>query len=100
MESKNFQRSVGKMLYDCLDDPASEFAMAMVTSGMCKPTVGAMARLMRVIPHCIDRPTFSWWFKLDRPQQKLAVMVNTDHASDETTRKNMPCYHKVPVSFS
>ena len=61
---------------------------------MCKPTVEAMAcMLMRSIRSCIYRPTLSWRFKLDNPLQKLAVLVDADHASDETTRKSVPWYH-------
>ena len=71
VESKNFQRLALKMLHHGVDDPTIQFEMAMVMSGMCKPTVGAMARLMRVIRYCIDKPTLSWRFKLDRQQQCL-----------------------------
>ena len=45
-----------------------------------------------MIRYCFDRPTLSWRFKLDRPQQKLAVLVDADHALDETTRKGISCY--------
>ena len=92
VDSMHFQRFLGKMLHHSLDDPTIQFEMAMVMPGRCKPTVGAMARLMRVIRYCI--PALSWRFKLDRPQQKLAVLMDADHASDETTRKSMSCYHK------
>ena len=77
------------MLYHSLDDPTIQFEMARVMSGMCKPTVGATARLMRVMRYFIDRPTVSWMFKLNRHQQKLASLVDADHASDETTRKSV-----------
>ena len=40
-----------------LDDPTIQLGMAMVMSVVRKPTVGAMARLMRVMCYCIDRPT-------------------------------------------
>ena len=68
------------MLNHCLGDPAIQFEMATVLS------LGA--KLMRVIRYCIDRP-LSWRFTLDRPQQKLAVLVDADHASHETTRKRL-----------
>ena len=51
-----------------------------------------MTRLMRVIRYCTDRLTLSWMFKLVQPQ-KLAVLVEADHASDETTRNGISCYH-------
>ena len=44
VESKNVQRLAGKVLYDRLYDPTIQFEMVM--SGMCKPTVGSMTRLM------------------------------------------------------
>ena len=59
VEPKNFQRLASKMLYHSLDDPTIQFQMAVVLSGMCKPTVGAMARLMRAKRCCIDRLTLS-----------------------------------------
>ena len=46
VESKSFQRLAGKMLYHSLDDPTIQFDKAMLISGVCQPTVGAMARLM------------------------------------------------------
>ena len=62
VESKNFQGLAGRMLHHSSDDPTIHFEMPMAMSGMCKPTVGAAARLMRVTRHCIDRPTLSWRF--------------------------------------
>ena len=76
VESKNFHRLASKMLHHSLEDPAIQFEIAMVMSGMCMPTVGAMARLMRVTRYCIDRLTLSWRIKLDRLQQQLAVLVD------------------------
>ena len=95
VESKNFQRLASKVLvlYHNLHDPTIQFEMAMEMLGMCKRAVGAMARLMRVIRCCTGRSALSYRFKLDRPQQKLAVLVDADHASDETTRKSMSCHH-------
>ena len=52
-------------------------------SGMCKPTVGAMGRLMRVVRCCNMNPALSLSSAI--LQQKL---VDADHASDETTRKS------------
>ena len=67
-------RLAGKMFHHSLDDRTMQFEMVMVMSG-----VGSMARLMRVVRCCIDKPTLSWRFKLDNPQQKLAVPVDADH---------------------
>ena len=53
----------------------------------CRACAGSMAKLMRVIRYCIDRLALSWSSSLTNPQQKLAVLVDTDHASDETTRR-------------
>ena len=36
VESRNFQRLVGKMPCHSLDDPTIQFEMAVVMSGMCK----------------------------------------------------------------
>ena len=75
------------MLDHCLHDPVVQFEMAMVMSGMCKPTVGS-ARLMRVI-RCIDTPALSC--RKLHFLQKWSVLVDADHAPDETTRKSMSC---------
>ena len=93
VESKNLQRLAGMRIYRSLDDPTCQFQMTMVMSGMCKPTVGTTARLMRAMHCCIDRQTLSRRFQLDRPQQKMAVLADANHASDETTRKSMSCHH-------
>ena len=61
----------GKTLYHSLDGPTIWFEVAVAISGICKPTIGTMARLMRVIRHCIDRPTLSWRFKLDKPPAEV-----------------------------
>ena len=53
VESENFQ--VLAMLCHRLDDPTIPFEMAMVKSGMRKPTVKTMARLIRVIRKCTDK---------------------------------------------
>ena len=86
VESKSFQRLAGKMLYHSLHDPTIQFDMAMLISGMCQPTVGAMARLMT-----------AWrshgGSSLTKHQEKVALLVVADHASDETTRKRISCYH-------
>ena len=74
VESENSQRLDGKYAHN-LGDPTIQFEIATMISGVCKPTIGAMIRLMR-IRCCIDRPTLSWRFKLDRPQQKLALIVD------------------------
>ena len=52
--SKNFQR----LLRHSLDDLAIRFEMDMMR--MCKPTVGAVAMVMRVVRSWIDSPTLSW----------------------------------------
>ena len=92
-EGKKFQRLAGKMLYHSLDDPTVQFDMAMVMSSMSTPTVAGMARLVWVVRHCVDRPTLSGRFELQLPKQKLYVLVDADHASDEVSRKSMSCYH-------
>ena len=76
VESKNSQRQAGKMLCHSSDDPTIQVEMAKVMSSMCQPTVGGMARLMRVMRHSIDRPRLSGRFK---PQPKLAVLADADH---------------------
>ena len=40
-----------------LDDPTNQFEMVMVLMDMCKPTVGTMVRLMRVMLHCTEKQT-------------------------------------------
>ena len=65
VESRSFQRLAGKMLRHSMGGPTIQLEMAMVVSGMWKPTVGAIARLMQVIHHCIGRPRLSWKFKID-----------------------------------
>ena len=42
---KNLTEAEDRTLYD----PTIQLGMDMVMSGVCKPTVGAMARLMRVM---------------------------------------------------
>ena len=49
--SNNFWRLAGEILNHSLVDPTIQFEAAIVMSGMCNPTVGAMAGLMRVIRH-------------------------------------------------
>ena len=56
-----------------------------------KPTVGATARVMRMIRCSIDKPTLSRRFNLDEQQQ--TVLLGAKHASDETTRKSRSCNH-------
>ena len=63
--------------------------MVMVISGTCKPTVGVMARLMRVVRYCIDKPTFSWRFKLAKHSLKLRFRVEADRVSHESTSKSL-----------
>ena len=59
--------------------------MVIVISDICKPTVETMARLMlmRVTRDCLDKPTFSWRFKLDqRPlQAKVACQMQSTRKS-------------------
>ena len=89
--SKNCHRLARKMLHHSFDDATIQVEMAIVTSGMWRSKDGAMARLMRVIRRCIDRDVLmavqAW-----QNQQQLAVLVDVDHVSDETTRKTMSCY--------
>ena len=78
VETKNFQRLAGKMLHQCSGSKRRHGDI-----GLCKLIVGAMARLTWVIRQCIDKQMLSWGFNLDRLQQKLAVLVDGDHASGE-----------------
>ena len=73
--------------------PAIQFEMAIAMSGMCKPTDGAMASLMLVIRPCLDRVTPSRKRVPDASHQKMAVLVDADHSSDETRRQSTSCNH-------
>ena len=83
VESVNFQRLTDKMLDHRLDDLTNQLEMSMVMS----------VRLTRVIRFSTDRPPFSWGFRLDNPPPKVAVLVDADRASDDTTGKCMSSCH-------
>ena len=67
VESKEFQR------YSTI-----QIEIVMVITDMWGPTVGAMARLMRVMSCCNKKPTSSW--------RKPWLLVDADSVSDESTR--------------
>ena len=56
---------------------------------MDKPTVGAMARLVRATRCCNEKPTLSWRFKLDKHFLKPPLLVDADRMSDESTGKSL-----------
>ncbi len=55
-EERRFQLHAGKMLYHSLDDYTVQLDAAMVRSSTSNPTFAAMARLVRVVQHCVHRP--------------------------------------------
>ena len=57
VESKKIQRlTSNKMFLHSLDDSRKQFEMAIMMD-ICKPTVGAVARLMRAMRYCSVKPT-------------------------------------------
>ena len=86
VESKEFHRlRCDKMIFHGL---TIQFEVVKVLLDMCKPMFGSMARLTRVTRHCTDKPTFSWWFMLDKHSLKPRLLVDAYSPSDESTRKS------------
>ena len=65
-------------------------------SGMTKPRVGDMARLVRAARYLKGPPICEWWYKFQKPGRSglpCFVLSDADHASDEETGRSTSCYH-------
>ena len=74
VESKNDQRLVSKILFHSLMTSES-VREGHGDVGLCKLTVGAMASLILVVRHCIDRVTLSRNGNLDASWQCLTMQT-------------------------
>ena len=76
-EQKEFQRFSSKeMFFHSTNDPTIQFEMVTLITDVCKQTVGAMARLMRVMRYCNVKLTISCMFKLDNDSLKARLIVS------------------------
>ena len=79
VEFKEFFQSLtsNRMFFQSMDDSTIQFEMVMVITDMCKPTFGAMARLMRV-----------GRFKPDKRSLKPRLFADAGSVSDDSARES------------
>jgi hypothetical protein len=91
---KNFQSGAGKLLYHSADDPRVQFETNMVMRGMANPTELDHARLMRVVRYLVGAGDVVWVYKFQSGPQLLYSLSDSDHASDEETRRSVSSSHE------